>query len=61
MFLVCHVALQDHMKKGRAALWWELLIVSYRFPKSGGHRHCGSGDIMILVFLMFLQDHMTDS
>ena len=60
MFLVCHVAFQDHMKKGRAALWWEPLIVSYHFPKSGGPRYCGSRDIMILVFLMFLQDHMTE-
>ena len=27
--------------------------------KLSGHRHCGSGDIMVLVFDVILQDYVT--
>ena len=32
-------------------------MVSYCLAKYGGHRHCGSEQIMILVFLVILEDH----
>ena len=31
---------------------------NYNFVKFGGHRHCASEDIMILVCHMILQDHV---
>ena len=37
----------------------EPLIVSYRPTKFGGHGHCGSGSIMVLVCHMILQDHVS--
>ena len=33
-------------------------MVSYCLAKYGGHRHCGSEQIMILVFLVILEDHL---
>ena len=42
MVLACHV-----ISQGR---------VSYRPAKSGGHRHCGSGDIMFYLLKTELQD-----
>ena len=33
-------------------------MVSHQPDKFGGHRHCGSGDIMILVCHVILQGHM---
>ena len=32
-------------------------MINYHFAKFG--RHCGSGDVMVLVYLMILQDHTT--
>ena len=37
---------------------WEPLMINHHATKIGGHRHCGSGDIMILVCHMILQDHV---
>ena len=37
---------------------WEPLMMNHHATKIGGHRHCGSGDIMILVCHMILQDHV---
>ena len=31
--------------------------LSYHLAKFGSHRHCGSGDIMILVYHVISQDH----
>ena len=31
---------------------------SYHSAKFGGHQHCGSGDIVVLVCHVILQDHM---
>ena len=28
-------------------------------PATGGNRHCGSGDIMVLVYHVILQDQVT--
>ena len=33
-------------------------MVSHQPDKFAGHRHCGSGDIMILVCHVILQDHL---
>ena len=35
--------------KGHKILWWEPFSVSHHPVKFGGHRHCGSGDMMFLV------------
>ena len=32
--------------------------VSYHFAKSGGHIHPGSGDVIVLVYHMTLQDNV---
>ena len=48
MVLVCHVTLQDHVIK--ALYDFMIKIKIYHHPnKLGGHRHCGTGDIMVLV------------
>ena len=36
----------------------ELITVSYDSVKFGGQIHSGSGDIMILVYHVILQDHL---
>ena len=36
----------------------ESIKVSYHPTKFGGHGHCGSGDIIILVCHVTLQDHV---
>ena len=36
----------------------EPIKVSYNSATFGGHRHCGSGNIMVLVFHVTLQDHV---
>ena len=36
-----------------------LSIASHYFAKFGDHRHCGSGDIMILGCHIIPQDYMT--
>ena len=33
-------------------------MVSYTHAKFGDHRHCGSGDIMVSVRHVILQDHV---
>ena len=33
-------------------------MVSLHPTKFGGHRHCDSGDIIVLVCHLILQDHM---
>ena len=47
--LVCHVISQGHVTKGDQ----EPIKVNYNLAKSGGHRHCGSGN-MTLVSHVFL-------
>ena len=50
MILVCHVILQDHViKKSYDVVGEEPVQVNYHLVKFGGHRHCGSEDIKILV------------
>ena len=34
------------------------LMVSHHRTKFGGHRHCGKGDIMVLVCQEILQNHI---
>ena len=36
----------------------ETLKVSHHPTKFGGHRHGGSGDIVVLVYPVVLQDHL---
>ena len=45
MLLVCQVISRD--KRLEYHYGWKPLMASHQFTKSGGHRHCGSGDIMI--------------
>ena len=33
-------------------------MTCHQLAKFGGHRHCGSGDIMVLVCQVISQDHM---
>ena len=33
-------------------------MTCHQHAKFGGHRHCGSGDIMVLVCQVISQDHM---
>ena len=33
-------------------------MASHQVAKFGGHKHSSSGDIMILVYHVILQDHM---
>ena len=37
---------------------WDILTVSHHHTTSGGHKHCGSGDTMVLIGHVILQDHM---
>ena len=37
---------------------WELIKVSQHPAKFGGHRHCGSGDKLLLVCLVISEDHV---
>ena len=32
--------------------------MSHHYAKCGGHRHCSSGDIMVLVCHVIMKDHM---
>ena len=49
MVLFCHVVSQDHVIKESCDFQGGAITVSYHPAKFGGRRHCGSGDIMILV------------
>ena len=50
MILVSHVILQDHViKKPYDVVGEEPVQVNDHLVKFGGHRHCGSEDIKILV------------
>ena len=37
---------------------WELLTVCHYPANFGGHRHCGSGDEMPLIFRVISQDYV---
>ena len=37
---------------------WDPLMVSHIDAKFGGHRHCGSRDITVLVCCIISQDHV---
>ena len=39
---------------------WKSLKLNDHFTKSCGHRHCGSGDIMVIVCDVISQDHLTE-
>ena len=39
---------------------WKPFMVSHHPLKFGHHRHCGSGDIMVLVCHVTLQDRVTE-
>ena len=57
MFLVCHVILQNCVTKSYTVvtLWEELLNVSQHSVMFGGHRHCGSREVIVLVCHMILE------
>ena len=38
---------------------WGTLVLSFTPTQFGDHKHCGSGDIMVLVSRVSLQEHMT--
>ena len=44
--------------KGHLTLWVGPIKVNYHLAKFGGHKHCGSTDLMFLVCQGILQDHM---
>ena len=48
MFSICHVTLEDYVTKGSCDY----------IAKFKGHRYCGSGDIMVLVFHVVSQEHV---
>ena len=48
MFLVCHVILRDHVIK-KFFLWLGAPHTSHQLAKFGGHRHCGSGNMFLVV------------
>ena len=37
---------------------WELLAICHRPDKSCDHKHCDSGDLMLLVFQVTSREHM---
>ena len=45
--------------KHLALYGWTLLMLSDLPAKFGGDRHCGSGGIMVSVFHVILEDHVT--
>ena len=59
MVSVCHVISQDHVTKGLTNYGWKLLKVSQYPTKFCGHRHCGGGDIVVLVCQVILQELVT--
>ena len=45
----------------KTVMWhyeWKQVIVSQNLAKISGHRHCGSGYILVLVCHVIVQDHM---
>ena len=59
MILVCHVISQDHViKKVMRLHKQEPINVSYHTTKSGGHRDCGGGDIVVLIYHMILKENV---
>ena len=59
MFLVCHVISQDQVIKRSRNFMVRSHLVSDHPAKFGGHRHRDSGDVMVSVCHMILQDHAT--
>ena len=55
--MACHMILQGHVTKGPSNFMGGSLS-RYCPAKFGGHRHCGIGDIMVLVFHVILEDHI---
>ena len=53
MFLVCHMFSKDY-----TITWSCDFVGSKTHAKFGGHRHHGSGDIIVLIYHVILQDHM---
>ena len=53
MFLVCHVISQDHVME--ESFVYIIRSPSIKSTMYGGHRHCGSGDLMVLVCHVILQ------
>ena len=64
MFLVFHLISKDYMTKKclksiKVSHGKKSVKVSHDAVKSGGHRHCGSIDIMVLVYQVILLDQGT--
>ena len=60
MILTFSVILHDHMNSFSLSpdlYGWDLKV-TYTAPKFDSHKHCGSTDIMVLVFHTISQDHM---
>ena len=53
MVFVSHMTLQDH-----ALFDFTPLKINHHPTMFGGHRHCGNGDIMLLVCRVISQDSM---
>ena len=48
---------QDHLAKWSSNLTGESLKVRHHPNRFGGHKHCGIGDIMVVVCYVTLQNH----
>ena len=48
---------RDHVTKGSWLYGRKLLIVRNHFDRFGGHRYCGSGDNMFLIYHVTSRDH----
>lgn len=59
MYVICHVTSSHDLFNRSCDYEWNSLTVSYDPFKSGDHRHHGSGDIMLLIFLVISYDHVT--
>ena len=60
MGLVSQVISENHLIKGSCDLRVRAVMVSEHLAKSNGNRHCGVGDVMVLVRQMILQDHVLE-
>ena len=56
-WIISHVILQDYVTKKSCELnRWELPMLKYHLVTFVGHKHCGSGDIIILISQVISQD-----
>ena len=60
MFLISHVTSRDHLFEGPCMrlYGWKILFVCRKPATFGGHRRCGSGDVMFLVYQVTSYNHV---